>query len=116
MSILQLDPLMQECLQNCTECHQVCLQTAVSPDVVGKIPAEDLKLLVNCSEICRTCADFTATISAFHRQLCALCSQVCTACAQMCRRYNIAAMLECAEVCDRCADSCRRMAEMAHMG
>jgi hypothetical protein len=109
MIATQLDPLMQECLRNCTECHQVCLQTAVDPDVVGKISADDLKLLVNCAEICRTCADFMATISAFHRPLCGLCAQVCEACAKMCRGYHIAAMDECAQVCDRCADSCRRM-------
>jgi hypothetical protein len=109
-----LDPLMQECLQNCTECHKVCLQTAVLPEVVGKISAEDEKLLINCSEMCQTSADFMATVSAFHRAVCATCSQICEACAQMCRRNNIPAMLECAEVCDRCADSCRRMAAMSH--
>jgi hypothetical protein len=110
MTTVQLDALMQECLGNCTECHKVCLQTAVSVDVVGKLAPDDLKLLLNCAEVCRTCADFIATVSQFHPLMCGTCAQICEACAQMCRRYSTATTRECADVCERCADSCRRMA------
>lgn len=108
--IAQLDSMAQECLRNCTECHDTCLQTAVSVDVAGNISADDLKLLLNCAEICRTCADFLDTASAHQRAMCGTCAQVCEACAQMCKDSGIETMRRCAEICDRCADSCRRMA------
>jgi hypothetical protein len=110
MMLAQLDALAQECLRNCTECHDACLQTSVSEDVAAKISANDLRLLLNCAEICRTSADFLDTMSSYHRLVCAACAQICQACAQMCREAPIETMHRCADVCDRCADSCRRMA------
>ena len=111
MILLQLDEMMRECLQNCTDCHYVCLRTAVSGDVVGKISAEDLKLLLNCAEMCRTSADFIDTESAFHKKTCGLCSEICEASAAMCERSNIEIMRQCAQTCRKSADSCRRMAQ-----
>ena len=108
----QLDEMWLECLRNCTECHNVCLQTVVSSDVVGKIGVEDQKLLLNCAELCRTCADFLNTGSAHHRVVCGACAELCAACAQMCERSGIGVMRQCAQVCRRCEDSCRRMAAM----
>jgi len=108
--MLVLDQMARECLLNCTECHDTCLQTAVSVDVVEEISAEDLRLLLNCAEICRTCADFLDTVSAHQRIMCGTCAQVCAACEQMCRNSGNDTMRRCADICARCADSCRRMA------
>lgn len=113
MTATMLDKMFEECLRNCTECHTVCFQTAVSPQVAAKISPDDLKLLLNCSDICRTSADFLAVRSAFHRIVCRTCSEICAACAEMCERSGIDVMLTCAKVCRTCEDSCRRMAEMA---
>lgn len=113
MTALMLDELMLECLRNCTECHQVCLQTAVTDGVADKISANDLKLLVNCAEMCQTSADFMATISAYHKPVCRVCSEICNACALMCEdNSDIEVMRDCAAVCRKCEDSCRRMAAM----
>jgi hypothetical protein len=110
MTTALLDEMALECLRNCTECHNVCLQTAILPDVAGHIGSDDLKLLLNCAEICRTSADFLDTNSVFHRPVCGICSDVCTECAQMCERSSIRALRDCAPICRQCADSCRRMA------
>ncbi len=116
MMIAQLDDLAAECLRNCTECHNICVQTSVSSDVVGKISLDDLKLLTNCAAMCRTCADVIDTMAghhamaAYHVSIHRACADVCAACGAMCRQSGIPVMLQCADVCDRCADSCRRMA------
>ena len=113
MTTVMSEELRLECLRNCTECHQVCLAMQVHPDVVGKLNADDTKLLVNCAKMCETSADFMDTNSAYHREVCRVCSEICTACAQMCDRTGIDVLRACAATCRRCADSCRRMAEMA---
>ena len=111
MTVLMLDEMMLECLRNCTECHNMCLQTAVSPDVVGKIGAADLALLLNCADLCRACADVLNTASPYHRPVCRACSEICEACALMCDQTNIEVMRMCASICRTCAGSCRRMTE-----
>ena len=63
MNTASFEEMLQECLHNCTECHQICLQVSVSTEVVGKLGAGDVKLLLNCAELCATCADFLATRS-----------------------------------------------------
>ena len=108
--IAQLGSMAQECLRNCSECHDTCLQAAVSNDAAGNISAGDLKLLLSCAEICRTSADFIDIGSSHQRATCGVCAQVCEACANMCRESGIESLRSCADVCDRCADSCRRMA------
>jgi hypothetical protein len=112
MTATLLDEMMTECLRNCTECHNVCLQTAVDNEVAGQIKAEDLKLLINCAEICRSSADFLNTNSPYHRDVCRTCAEICDACAKMCERSAIPVMKSCAPICRTCAESCRRMAGM----
>ena len=110
MSSALLDEMTLECLRSCTECHNVCLRTAVDEDVVGKIMAGDLKLLLNCAEFCRTSADFLNVESLYRRDVCRVCSEICDNCAMMCEQSGLEAMLNCAATCRTCAESCRRMA------
>ena len=110
MSTMLLDEMTLECLRNCTECHNVCLRTAVDDKVAGSIMARDLKLLLNCAEICRTSADFLNVLSEYHRDVCRVCSEICDNCAVMCEQSGISAMQSCASTCRTCAESCRRMA------
>lgn len=107
-----LDEMFEECTKNCTDCSNICALTAVEPDVLERGTVEQLKLLVNCAEICETSLDFLKTRSVYHRAVCRACSEVCDGCAQMCEQSGIDAMVKCAQVCRKCAESCSRMAGM----
>lgn len=102
---------MQQCIQECLNCHRVCLQEAMNHclEMGGKhTEANHFRLMINCAEICQTSANFLLSNSPLHKRTCAVCAEVCEACAQSCER--VGDMAECVEACRRCAESCRRMA------
>ena len=103
---------MEECIDNCSRCHDVCLLTVTHCLQRGGEHAagEHVRLLLDCAEICRTSADFMLRGSEFHYRTCAVCADVCTRCAEVCEQMGDASKLaECAAVCRRCAESCRAM-------
>lgn len=113
-----LDQDMQLCIQNCLDCHSICLATAMHClDMGGKHAArEHITTLLACAEICQTSANFMLMQSPLHAQTCAVCADACARCAAECERLanGDQQMLACADVCRRCAGSCREMARMAH--
>lgn len=103
---------MQECIDNCTECHVICVDTATYCLEMGARHAEPahLRLLMDCADICQTSANFMLRGSDLHAGVCAVCADICERCAEDCERFrDDERMQRCAEVCRRCADSCRRM-------
>jgi hypothetical protein len=112
----QMDAEMQQCTQNCLDCHAICLETAKHClKMGGKHAAPDhITLLLDCAQICATSADFMLRGSDLHARTCGVCAEICERCAQDCERIadGDAQMLACAQMCRRCADSCRRMAQM----
>jgi hypothetical protein len=107
---------MQECVQNCTDCHRICLETAAYCVQMGGPHAEasHVGLLLDCAQICATSADFMTRGAVLHPRVCGVCAEVCERCAEDCERFgDDAQMRRCAEVCRRCAESCRRMASAA---
>jgi hypothetical protein len=109
----QISNHMRRCIQECQNCHSVCLETVryclqmggehASPNHIG--------LLLDCAEICQTSANFMLRMSDFHTRTCAVCAEVCERCAQDCARFdNDSVMQQCAETCRSCAQSCREMA------
>jgi hypothetical protein len=108
---------MEECIRNCSGCHDTCLQTVTHclqrGGALGE--GEHVRLLLDCAEICRTSADLMLRGSDFHTAICAVCADVCTRCAEECERMSDSSKLsECAEACRRCAESCRAMLEREH--
>lgn len=106
---------MQDCIEACSQCHQVCLQTAMNHclEAGGKhVEAEHFRLMLNCAEICQASANFQLSSSPFHRQVCAVCADICEACAASCKK--IGGMDECVKACINCAESCRKMATAQH--
>ena len=105
---------MQECIDNCLNCHAICVQTAAHClEMGGKHAApEHIRLLQDCAQICATSADFMLRGSDLHRRTCGVCAEACRACAEDCERMagNDELMRRCAEICRKCADSCERMA------
>lgn len=107
---------MQQCIQNCMECHRVCTEMVTHCLSLGGAHAEPahITLLLDCAEICATSAAFMIRGSQYHAQTCGVCAEVCTACADDCERIagGDEMMKQCAEICRRCADSCKQMAAM----
>ncbi len=104
---------MQECIDNCTECHRICLETVTHCLRKGgeHAAAGHIRLLLDCAEICQTNANFMLRGSDLHAYTCGACAEVCERCAEECERMgDDEQMRRCAELCRRCAESCRRMA------
>ncbi|MDQ3813125.1 MAG: four-helix bundle copper-binding protein [Armatimonadota bacterium] len=108
---------IQQCLQNCLDCHRLCLETAMhclpgSGLLRGEqAEAGHIRLLLDCAEICQTSANFLLRGSDLHTLTCAVCAEICDLCAVECERVEDAAMQACAETCRRCAATCAAMAE-----
>lgn len=107
---------MEACIQACTSCHHVCLETVTHCLERGgehAAPAH-IGLLLDCAEICQTSANFMLRGSPLHPAACGVCATVCEACAASCEQFaGDPEMERCAQECRRCAESCRQMAAMA---
>jgi hypothetical protein len=104
---------MQECIQACTDCHNICIETAAYCLQQGGKHAEasHIRTLLDCAEICQTSANFMLRGSLLHGRTCGVCAELCEACAQSCAPMGDDAQMQaCAQICRRCAESCRRMA------
>lgn len=108
---------MQTCIENCQNCHAVCLETINHCLEMGGEHASPahIKLLQDCAQICATSADFMLRTSDYHPQTCGVCADVCEACAKECESMADGNdfMQRCADACRRCAESCREMSSMS---
>jgi len=113
----KISPEMQKCIDACTRCAAICLETMHHCLHLGGKHAdpEHIVLLADCAAICRTSADAMLRGSAHSGHICAACAEICTACEASCRSMGDDEMMKkCADECRRCAESCKRMASMAH--
>lgn len=111
----QMSADMQQCIQECLNCHSICLQTVSHCLQMGGKHADPqhIALLLDCAEICQTSANFMLRGSPLHGRTCGVCAEVCELCAQSCEQMGDDAMMQaCAAACRRCAESCRQMAAM----
>lgn len=110
----QRDEGVEECIENCLECFQVCTRLVPHCLQMGgpHAEAEHIGLLINCATLCETAAKFMMTESEFHREVCRVCAKVCLACADDCEKIaeDDAMMKECVQRCRDCAESCEKMA------
>lgn len=103
---------MQQCIDDCMRCYQVCIQTAMNQclEMGGShVEPDHFRLMTSCAEICRTAAHFMLSRTQSHAYVCASCAEICGACAQSCEQ--IGQMDECVQACRRCEQSCRQMAD-----
>src|SRR5688500_15166327 len=106
-------PEMANCMEECQQCHNICLETLAHCLTMGGAHAEasHINLLIDCAEICQTSANFLLRDSTMHTRTCGACADVCEHCAASCEKMGEdAQMKECAKACRRCAESCRKMA------
>jgi hypothetical protein len=102
---------MNECIENCLDCHKTCLQMAMNHclETGGKhVEPAHFRLMINCAEICQTSANFMLSGSDLHHLTCGVCAEVCGRCADDCAR--VGDMDECVRACRQCAESCAKMA------
>lgn len=110
---------MQNCIANCTRCHQICVMTTTHCLQMGGKHTEPhhIQLLLDCAEICQTSANFMLRGSDFHPRTCGVCAEICIRCAEDCERLaqGDQQMQACADMCRQCAQSCQQMATMMAM-
>jgi len=106
---------MQECIEECLNCHAVCTMTLQHCIATGGEHTEVnlIGILLDCAEICQTSANFMLRGSPYHVVTCAACAELCRACEDACRAVTADEQLaHCGEVCAACAESCDQMAQM----
>ena len=107
---------MNECIDNCTQCHAICLETINYCLTKGGDHAapEHISLLAACADICATSADAMLRGTSVHGVICDACAEICRRCADSCESMGEdEQMKRCAKICRRCADSCEAMASAA---
>ena len=108
-----LTPEMQECITNCSDCHDVCIETMTHClDKGGDHAAlHHIGALLDCSQTCDASRDFMLRGSELHVSVCGVCADACERCAKSCESLagDDEVMRNCAEVCRRCAETCRSM-------
>lgn len=116
LSWMKMPTAMQECIQNCIDCFQVCshmIEHCLQKGGKHASP-QHIKLLDDCAKICNLSADFMIRNSDFHASTCQACAEICKACAEDCESLasDDQMMKACAEVCRKCASSCEEMSKM----
>jgi hypothetical protein len=104
---------MQECIDRCQRCEEICLESVQYCLRQGgkHARADHIGTLLACADICNTSARFMLLGSDYHPSTCAVCAEVCDACAEDCETFtDDDVMQQCVEACRRCAESCREMA------
>ena len=104
---------MQECIEECLNCHAVCTMTAQYCMTEGGEHADVnmIGVLLDCAEICQVSANFMLRGSPHHVVTCAACAELCRACEEACRSISgDERLVHCAEICAACAESCEQMA------
>jgi len=105
---------LEDCIDNCAECHRVCVETMQYCLRMGGKHADlaHIRLLNDCVQICQVNAEFLIRDSELQGETCAACAKICSRCAEVCAAFgpDDDQMQECAQVCSRCAESSDRMA------
>jgi hypothetical protein len=105
---------MRDCIENCSDCHDVCVETLVHCLGRGGDHAapEHIVALLDCAQACDASRDFMLRGSELHPAMCGACADACERCAESCEAIGAGddVMQNCAEICRRCAESCRSMA------
>ena len=106
---------MQECIEECLNCHAVCTMTLQHCMASGGDITEVnlVGLLLDCAELCQTSANYMLRGSPYHVITCAATAELCRPCEEACRGVsNDEQLSHCADVCASCAEACDRMAQM----
>ena len=111
---LGISPEMRDCIEATSDCYTACAETLnYLLNDLGDIPdLRQLRLVIDCCEVCQTTEDGMLRASELGLMLAAVCVEACEKAAESCRQLDPAdeQLAMCAEVCDHTADCCRRLA------
>lgn len=110
---MQRNSTVERCIEDCRDCHGVCVETIAHCLRMGGKHAEakHITLMQDCADVCTLSEDAMLRSSEFMNRICGLCADTCVSCAESCEAFpDDEAMAACAERCRTCADSCRQMA------
>jgi hypothetical protein len=81
---------MQQCIQNRTDCHHMCVETRQHClQMEGKhADPTHIRLMLDCAEIYQTSANFMIRGSDLHAYTCTVCAEVCDLCAEDCEHVG----------------------------
>jgi hypothetical protein len=108
------DELIQNCIVDCLNCYQVCMETITYCLEKGGKHAEPehMKLLLDCGKICQTSANFMLRGSKQHVSVCQATALIARVCSASCEEFkDDDQMKACAAACQACADSCEAMTQ-----
>jgi hypothetical protein len=113
-AVPHLDQATHDCIDACSDCHDVCLATVQRCLSRGgdHAAAAHIRTLLDCAQACDTSRDFMLRGSDLHHACCGACADACERCAESCEELagDDEVMRQCVEICRRCAESCRAMA------
>ena len=113
-AVAHIDQAMRECIDTCSDCHDVCVATVEHCLSRGgeHAAAEHIRTLLDCAQSCDVSRDFMLRGSDLHHEYCRACAAACGRCARSCEQLagDDEVMRQCAEMCRECAESCRAMA------
>jgi hypothetical protein len=105
---------MQDCIDTCRECRDMCQKTFYTHclEMGGKhVGREHAILMADCIATCQLAADLMQRNSPNHAITCRACADICEACADSCEAVGGEEMMKCAQTCRGCADGCRKMSQ-----
>lgn len=104
----------EQCILDCTECHDICLETLNYCLEKGGRYAEapHVRLLLDGAQLCQATIDFLLRKSDWQGQMCTVCADVCDQCAESCSQFqDDVQMAACGDICQRAVASCRTVAQ-----
>ncbi len=109
MSMSQVE--IQQCIQDCLNCHATCKRTAEACKRAGGEHGKDehVYMLLDCAEICLTAAHFMQHDSPLYGYVCQAALQVANHTAEECERSGDT---DCANVCHTCVDSLQQVVRL----
>lgn len=102
---------IQQCIQDCLNCHAVCKQTAEACKQAGGEhgKSEHIYMLLDCAEMCLTAAHFMQHNSPLYGYICQAAAQVANHCAGECEQMGDN---DCANACRNAAWSCEQLTKL----
>lgn len=110
--ILNIKDEWRNCIESCTNCHNVCLEAvAYSLKKGGELnQAKHITILCDCIDVCQASINSMSRNSELANKICVLCANICNICAEHCEKFDDEKLNECATVCRDCAKECIKMA------
>jgi hypothetical protein len=114
VNILNIKDEWRDCIEACTNCHNVCVEAAAySLKEGGDLSdAEHIAMLYDCIDVCQASVNSMSRNSMQANMICELCAKICDMCATHCENMDDEKLDDCAMVCRECALQCREMSKV----